>query len=62
MIDRKEARMTVQELPRTDLNATHAYTLPVVREVPIRAGAPTPSPAPHSFEQPSISLAGARAW
>jgi hypothetical protein len=54
--------MTVQELPRTDLNTTHAYTLPVVREVPIRAGAPTPSPAPRSFEQPSISLAGARAW
>ena len=54
--------MTVQELPRTDLDTTHAYTLPVVREVPIRAGAPTPPPAPLSFEQRPITLAGARAW
>ena len=54
--------MTVQELPRTALHAAHAYTLPVVREVPIGAGAPTPSPAPHCFEPASVSLTGARAW
>ena len=54
--------MTVQELPRTDLNAAHAYTLPVVREVPIRAGAPAPSPAPHGLEPAAVSLTGARAW
>ncbi len=54
--------MTVQELPRTDFDDTHAYTLPVVREVPIRPGAPTPSPAPPSFEQASLYLADARAW
>jgi hypothetical protein len=29
--------MTIYERPRTDPIAGHAYTLPVVREVPIRA-------------------------
>jgi hypothetical protein len=30
--------MTLQDRRRIDTGAAHAYTLPVVREVPIRAG------------------------
>jgi hypothetical protein len=53
--------MTVQEAPRTGLDAAHAYVLPVVREVPIGAGAPTPSPTLRGLEAPS-HLADSRAW
>jgi len=54
--------MTVQEAPRTGLDAAHAYMLPVVREVPIGAGVPTPSPTPRELENAPSHLADSRAW
>jgi hypothetical protein len=53
--------MTVQEAPRTSLDAAHAYVLPVVREVPAGAGAPTPSPTLRAIDA-SSHLPGSRAW
>jgi hypothetical protein len=54
--------MIAQEAPRARLDAAHAYVLPVVREVPIGAGAPTPSPTPRGLEQAPGYLADTRAW
>jgi hypothetical protein len=53
--------MTVHERPRTDPIAGHAYTLPVVREVPV----PRPLSAsrdPHGSEQPHVYAADSHAW
>jgi hypothetical protein len=54
--------MTAQEAPRAGLDAAHAYVLPVVREVPIGAGAPLPSPTPRGLEPAPGQLSGSRAW
>jgi hypothetical protein len=53
--------MTVQEAPRTSLDAAHAYVLPVVREVPAGAGASTSSPSLRAVDAPG-HLPGSRAW
>jgi hypothetical protein len=52
--------MISQDRPRTDPIGAHAYTLPVVREVPI--GSPSPSSAPHGLGQPLLYAADAHAW
>jgi hypothetical protein len=48
--------------PRTDPIASHAYTLPVVREIPIRSGAPSDPADPVAIEQRAHYAAGAQAW
>ena len=53
--------MTVHESPRTDPIAGHAYTLPVVREVPI-AGSLWASLDPHASEPPQVYAADSHAW
>jgi hypothetical protein len=52
--------MTSQDRPRTDPIAAHAYTLPVVREVPI--GSNLSSAEPHGLGQPLLYAADAHAW
>lgn len=52
--------MTSHDRPRTDPIAAHAYTLPVVREVPI---GPSPtSGVPQGIGQPVVYAADAHAW
>ena len=50
--------MAPYDRPRTDPIATHAYTLPVVRELPVATGSPSASAGPHGVPQP----ADAHAW
>jgi hypothetical protein len=45
--------------PRTDPIAAHAYTLPVVRELPV---APAASPDPRGTAQPVAYAADAHGW
>ena len=47
---------------RTDPIASHAYTLPVVREIPIESGAPSPPPEPVAIEPRTEYAADAHAW
>jgi hypothetical protein len=47
--------------PRTEPIAPHAYTLPVVREVPI-AGSLSASPEPHGSEQTPVYAADSHGW
>jgi hypothetical protein len=55
--------MTHRDRPRTDPIAAHAYTLPVVREVPIAAGpASTPRDDLRGVGQPLVYAADAHAW
>jgi hypothetical protein len=54
--------MTHNDRPRTDPIAAHAYTLPVVREVPIAAGSASASHDPHGGRQPLGYAADAHAW
>jgi hypothetical protein len=54
--------MTTFNRTRTDPIASHAYTLPVVREVPIRAGASADSAGPPAIGQPVVYAADAHAW
>ena len=42
--------------------ASHAFTLPVVREVPIQAGASSGSSGPSDEPQPVAYAANAHAW
>jgi hypothetical protein len=50
--------MTLHDRRRTDTVPAHAYTVPVVREVPIRAGAGgTPITTPEPLAYP-----GSTAW
>jgi hypothetical protein len=51
--------MTSQDRPRTDPIAAHAYTLPVVREVPIGTRS---SSDPQGLGQPVVYAADAHAW
>jgi hypothetical protein len=55
-----EPDMTSQDRPRTDPIAAHAYTLPVVREVPI--GSSSPASEQHGLAQPVGYAADAHAW
>jgi hypothetical protein len=54
--------MTSHDRPRTDPIAAHAYTLPVVRELPIGAGSPSASAEQHGLAQPVVYAADAHAW
>jgi hypothetical protein len=54
--------MTLYDRPRTDPIAAHAYTLPVVREVPIAADSSSASTDPHGVPQPLVYAADAHAW
>jgi hypothetical protein len=47
---------------RKDPIASHAYTLPVVREIPIHAGAPSGYPTLSGAPQPVAYAADAHAW
>jgi len=47
---------------RTDPIASHAYTLPVVREIPIRSGAPDDPADSVAIEQRFEYAADAHAW
>jgi hypothetical protein len=53
--------MIVNQRPRTDPIATHAYTLPVVREAPIAAG-PSPAPSGGRLEQAVVYAADSHGW
>ena len=53
--------MTTYERPRMDPIAGHAYTLPVVREVPI-PGALSVSVDPHGSEPAPVYAADSHAW
>ena len=53
--------MTIDDRPRTEPIASHAYTLPIVREVPI-AGSASASLDPHESEQTPVYAADAHGW
>ena len=53
--------MTIDDRRRTEPIAGHAYTLPVVREVPI-AGSLSASVEPHGAEQTPVSAADSHGW
>jgi hypothetical protein len=53
--------MTIYDRPRMDPIAGHAYTLPVVREVPV-PGALSASVDPHGSEQTPVYAADSHAW
>jgi hypothetical protein len=54
--------MPTNNRPRTDPIASHAYTLPVVREIPVGAAAPVDSADPPALGQPVGYAADAHAW
>ena len=54
--------MTLSDRRRTDPVAFHAFTVPVVREVPIGSGSGHASPGPHSLGQPVAYAADSHAW
>jgi hypothetical protein len=47
---------------RKDPIASHAYTLPVVREIPAHAGASSISSGPSAVPKPVVYAADAHAW
>jgi hypothetical protein len=49
-------------LNRKDPIASHAYTLPVVREIPVPAGASSGSGGLSGAPQPVVYAADAHAW
>jgi hypothetical protein len=49
--------MTLHDRRRTDPVATHAYTVPVVREVPIRRGLGPAASWAHQLGQPLVHSA-----
>jgi len=54
--------MTLHDHRRTDPVAAHAYTLPIVREVPVRAGRGLGDGAPQESARPLAYAADAHAW
>jgi hypothetical protein len=54
--------MTLHDRRRTDAVAAHAYTVPVVREVPIVPGLAPAASAPHELGQPLAYAADSHAW
>jgi hypothetical protein len=54
--------MTLSHRRRTDPAAFRAYTVPVVREVPIGHGSGQASSGPHSLGQPVAYAADSHAW
>ena len=53
--------MTIDDRPRTEPIAGHAYTLPVVREVPIAGSASAPLD-PDGSEQAPAFAADSHGW
>ena len=53
--------MTIDDRRRTEPIASHAYTFPVVREVPI-AGSVSASLDPHGSEQTPVFAADSHGW
>ena len=53
--------MTLHDRRRTDPAATHAYTVPVVREVPGRVSGHA-APGPHQLGPPLAGAADTIAW
>ncbi len=53
--------MTDHDRPGTEPIASHAYTVPVVREVPI-AGSVSAPPDPHGSEQTPVVAADPHGW
>ena len=53
--------MAIDDRRRTHPVAAHAYTLPIVREVPIHAGA-WPGSGTQQSSGPLANTAGADAW
>ena len=47
---------------RKDPIANHAYTMPVVREIPIQAGASSGTDSPSGVPRPVVYAADAHAW
>jgi hypothetical protein len=47
---------------RTEPIAAHAYTMPVVRELPTASGASAALQEPHGQAQPLVYAADAHAW
>jgi hypothetical protein len=47
---------------RKDPIASHAYTLPVVREIPVQAGATSGTDSLPGVPQPIVYAADAHAW
>ena len=54
--------MTPNTHSRTDAVSAHAYTLPVVREVPVGAAAPAVATDVQGLPQPVAYAADAHAW
>jgi hypothetical protein len=54
--------MTLHDRRRVHPVAAHAYTTPIVREVPICAGQESGSGTPEQFAQPLLYPADAHAW
>jgi hypothetical protein len=54
--------MTIRESRRIHPVAAHAYTLPIVREVPIFAGHVSGTGTPEQPAQPLAYAADAHAW
>jgi hypothetical protein len=53
--------MTVHDRPRREPSAGHAYTLPVVREVPV-PGSLSATLDPHESEQTQVYAADSHGW
>jgi hypothetical protein len=54
--------MTIRVRRRTHPVAAHVYTLPIVREVPIRAGLGSVGGTPQQPGQPLAYAADSHAW
>jgi hypothetical protein len=53
--------MTLHDRRRTDPVTSHAYTVPIVREVPIGSGLAPAAPV-HQLGQPIAYAADSHAW
>jgi hypothetical protein len=54
--------MSPNQHRRTEPVAIHAYTVPIVREVPVHAGSEPVASAPHEPRTPLVYAADAHAW
>jgi hypothetical protein len=54
--------MTIHDRRRVHPVAAHAYTVPIVREVPTYAGQGSGSGTPEQLAQPLLYAADAHAW
>lgn len=54
--------MTIRESRRIDPVAARAYTVPIVREVPLYAAQAPGNRTPEQLEQPLLYAADSHAW